>query len=63
LQAAGLEQPVVFMTAHETEGVEAQAMRAGAVGFLRKSFAAEAGFASATPCCSSSRLGRKAGVV
>jgi len=53
LHAAGLDQPVVFMTAHETEGVEEQAMRAGAVGFLCKSFAAEAGFALATPCCSS----------
>jgi FixJ family two-component response regulator len=63
LHAAGLDQPVVFMTAHETEGVEEQAMRAGAVGFLCKSFAAEAGFALATPCCSSHWVERKAGVV
>jgi FixJ family two-component response regulator len=41
LRAAGLDVPVVFMTAHETEGVEGQAMRAGAVGFLRKPFADE----------------------
>jgi FixJ family two-component response regulator len=41
LNAAGLDLPVVFMTAHETEGVEEQAMRAGAVGFLRKPFADE----------------------
>jgi FixJ family two-component response regulator len=42
LHAAGLDVPVVFMTAHDTEGVEEQAMRAGAVGFLRKPFADEA---------------------
>ena len=41
MQAAGPDLPVVFMTAHETEGVEEQAMRAGAVGFLRKPFADE----------------------
>jgi FixJ family two-component response regulator len=41
LHAAGLDVPVVFMTAHETEGEEEQAMRAGAVGFLRKPFADE----------------------
>jgi FixJ family two-component response regulator len=41
LRAAGLDVPVVFMTAHETEGVEEQAMRAGAVGFLRKPFTDE----------------------
>lgn len=39
LHAAGLDLPVVFMTAHDTEGAEEQAMRAGAVGFLRKPFA------------------------
>ena len=42
MNAAGLHLAVVFMTAHETEGVEDQAMRAGAVGFLRKPFADEA---------------------
>lgn len=42
MHAAGLDVPVVFMTAHDTEGVEEQAMRAGAVGFLRKPFADEA---------------------
>jgi FixJ family two-component response regulator len=41
LQAAGLDVPVVFMTAHETEGAEEQAMRTGAIGFLRKPFADE----------------------
>jgi FixJ family two-component response regulator len=42
MNAAGLDLPVVFMTAHDTEGAEEQAMRAGAVGFLRKPFADEA---------------------
>jgi FixJ family two-component response regulator len=42
MNAAGLHLAVVFMTAHETEGVEDQAMRAGAIGFLRKPFADEA---------------------
>jgi FixJ family two-component response regulator len=41
MHAAGLDLPVVFMTAHDTEGAEEQAMRAGAVGFLRKPFADE----------------------
>jgi FixJ family two-component response regulator len=41
LNAAGLDVPVIFMTAHETEGAEEQAMRTGAVGFLRKPFADE----------------------
>jgi FixJ family two-component response regulator len=42
LNDAGLDVPVIFMTAHETEGVEEQAMRGGAIGFLRKPFADEA---------------------
>ena len=42
LNDAGLDVPVIFMTAHETEGVEEQALRAGAIGFLRKPFADEA---------------------
>jgi FixJ family two-component response regulator len=42
MNAAGLHLAVVFMTAHETEEVEDQAMRAGAIGFLRKPFADEA---------------------
>ena len=41
MNAAGLHLAVVFMTAHETEEVEDQAMRAGAIGFLRKPFADE----------------------
>jgi FixJ family two-component response regulator len=39
---AGMYVPVIFMTAHEAEGVEEQALRAGAVGFLRKPFKDEA---------------------
>jgi FixJ family two-component response regulator len=42
LNARGLDVPVIFMTAHETEGAEDQAMNAGAIGFLRKPFADEA---------------------
>ncbi len=42
MNAAGLNLPVVFMTAHDTEGAEELAMRAGAAGFLRKPFADEA---------------------
>jgi FixJ family two-component response regulator len=38
LNDAGLGVPVIFMTAHETEDVEEQALKAGAVGFLRKPF-------------------------
>jgi two-component system, LuxR family, response regulator FixJ len=32
---------IIFITAHEEEGVEEQAMRAGAVGLLRKPFSDE----------------------
>ena len=42
LNDAGVDVPVIFMTAHETERVEEQALRAGAVGFLRKPFTDEA---------------------
>jgi FixJ family two-component response regulator len=42
LNESGLAVPVIFMTAHETEGVQEQAMRAGARGFLRKPFTDEA---------------------
>ena len=38
----GISVPVIFITAHEEEGVEEQALRAGAVGFLRKPFKDEA---------------------
>jgi FixJ family two-component response regulator len=41
MNQAGLEVPVIFMTAHETEGAEEQALRGGAVGFLRKPFKEE----------------------
>jgi FixJ family two-component response regulator len=39
---AGLDVPVIFMTAHAIEGAEEQALRGGAVGFLRKPFKEEA---------------------
>jgi two-component system response regulator FixJ len=42
LNNAGLDVPVIFMTAHETEGLEEQALRAGAIGFLRKPFTDDA---------------------
>jgi len=38
MNRAGLDVPVIFITAHEEEGVEEHALRAGAVGFLRKPF-------------------------
>lgn len=41
LKLARLEIPVIFITAHEEEGVEAHALKAGAVGFLRKPFSDE----------------------
>lgn len=37
-----MDVPVIFITAHDNEGVEELAMRAGAVGFLRKPFTDEA---------------------
>src|SRR5512139_2809294 len=39
---AGMDLPVIFITAHEDERVEENALRAGAVGFLRKPFTDEA---------------------
>lgn len=42
MDRAGMDVPVIFITAHEEEGVEEHAMRAGAVGFLRKPFNDEA---------------------
>lgn len=42
LNDRGLDVPVIFMTGHETEGVEEEAMNAGAIGFLRKPFSDEA---------------------
>lgn len=41
MNRAGMDVPVIFITAHEEEGVEEHAMRAGAVGFLRKPFTDE----------------------
>lgn len=37
----GMDVPVIFITAHEEEGVEEHALKAGAVGFLRKPFTDE----------------------
>jgi FixJ family two-component response regulator len=42
MKLAGADLPVIFITAHEEEGVEERAMRAGAAGFLRKPFSDEA---------------------
>jgi FixJ family two-component response regulator len=42
MNRAGIDVPVIFITAHEEEGVEEHALRAGAVGFLRKPFTDEA---------------------
>jgi two-component system, LuxR family, response regulator FixJ len=42
LNDSGLDVPVIFITAYEEEGVEEHAMRAGAIGFLRKPFTDEA---------------------
>jgi FixJ family two-component response regulator len=41
MKRAGVDLPVIFITAHEEEGVEARALREGAVGFLRKPFSDE----------------------
>jgi len=42
LNRAGIDVPVIFITAHKEEGVEERAMRAGAIGFLPKPFTDEA---------------------
>lgn len=42
LNRAGIDVPVIFITGHKEEGVEERAMRAGAIGFLRKPFTDEA---------------------
>lgn len=42
MNRAGMDVPVIFITAHEEEGVEEQAFKAGAAGFLRKPFTEEA---------------------
>jgi len=38
LNRAGIDVPVIFITAHKEEGLEARAMRAGAIGYLQKPF-------------------------
>jgi FixJ family two-component response regulator len=42
IKRAGMDVPVIFITAHEQEGTEENALIAGAVGFLRKPFTDEA---------------------
>lgn len=42
MNRAGMDMPVIFITAYKEEGVEAHALGAGAVGFLRKPFTDEA---------------------
>ena len=41
MQRAGMDLPVIFITAHEEEGVEERAFKYGAAGFLRKPFSDE----------------------
>ena len=41
LNNIGSHVPLIFMTAHATEGVEEQALRAGAIGFLKKPIPSE----------------------
>jgi FixJ family two-component response regulator len=42
MNRAGMDVPVIFITAHEEEGIKENALRAGAIGFLRKPFTDEA---------------------
>jgi FixJ family two-component response regulator len=42
MNRAGLDVPVIFITAHDEGGIEENALRAGAAGFLRKPFTDEA---------------------
>ncbi len=42
MNRAGMDVPVIFITAYAEERIEEQALRAGAVGFLRKPFTDEA---------------------
>jgi FixJ family two-component response regulator len=42
MNRAGMDVPVIFITAHDEGGVEENALRAGAAGFLRKPFTDEA---------------------
>lgn len=41
MKRAGIDMPVIFITAHEEEGVEEKALKAGALGYLRKPFSDE----------------------
>jgi FixJ family two-component response regulator len=41
LNRSGRDLPVIFITAHYDGGIEWQALKAGAVGFLRKPFSDE----------------------
>jgi FixJ family two-component response regulator len=41
MQRGGMDLPVIFITAHEEEGVEERAFKSGAAGFLRKPFSDE----------------------
>lgn len=38
---AGIDLPVIFITGHEEQGLEEIALKAGAIGFLRKPFTDE----------------------
>ena len=42
MNRAGMDVPVIFITAFTEEGIEEKVMSAGAVGFLRKPFTDEA---------------------
>lgn len=42
LNRSGIDVPAIFITAHHEEGIEERAMKAGAIGFLRKPFMDEA---------------------
>ncbi len=42
MNRSGMDMPIIFITAHEEEGVQEQALRGGAAGFLRKPFTEEA---------------------
>ncbi len=41
LNRSGRNVPVIFITAHYDDGIEWQALKAGAIGFLRKPFSDE----------------------
>jgi len=41
MRRAGMDLPVIFITAHEEEGVEERAFKFGAAGFVRKPFSDE----------------------